>query len=240
MDTRKFFPSKYIKCADLNGKIVPVVVRSVSMQEVGTKEDPQMKPVIYFQGKEKGLVLMTDLTFLEDPRVTRLGEQTLTGMLWGGPKSQTSLENIFWTWAPHPLSIALTINGEPSHMGAVWLPHEGMDRAYIALHYEKAPGHCNIVMQWGEGIQKERWLFRGARPGLNEHMNLARGNSGGREDPLKRVCSVFVAAVDERLPLQTIWTGVRVAEMMAWLSDELLSSKTSRSFEVKKWEPTTR
>lgn len=192
--------------------------------------------------KEKGLVLMTDMTFLEDPRVARLAEQTLTGMLWAGPKSKTSRENIFWTWAPHPLSIALAINGEPSHMGAVWLPHEDMDRVYIALHYDKAPGHCNILMQWGEGIRKERWLFIGARPGLSKHLDLTL-TIRDKKDPLRRICLAFVAAVDGGLPSgfpQAIWTGVRVAEIMAWIDDEFLTPRNAPTIKVKKWEPTTK
>lgn len=48
------FPSNYIRAADLQGRNVTVVMDRVEVEEVGSGEH---KPVIYFQGKEKGLVL---------------------------------------------------------------------------------------------------------------------------------------------------------------------------------------
>lgn len=47
------FPSEFLKAADLNGRQVPVVADRVEMQKVGDDN----KPVLYFAGKEKGLVL---------------------------------------------------------------------------------------------------------------------------------------------------------------------------------------
>lgn len=47
------FPSKYLKASDLNGNNARVVMARVEMDEVGEDE----KPILYFQGKEKGLVL---------------------------------------------------------------------------------------------------------------------------------------------------------------------------------------
>jgi len=48
------FPSNYLKASDLGGKNVTVVVDHVAMEAVG--RDKEVKPVIYFQGKDKGLV----------------------------------------------------------------------------------------------------------------------------------------------------------------------------------------
>lgn len=47
------FPSQYLKSADLQGRRVKVTMSHVNMEDVGG--DP--KPILYFIGKEKGLVL---------------------------------------------------------------------------------------------------------------------------------------------------------------------------------------
>lgn len=47
------FPSNYIKAADLQGQNVTVVIDRVAVEEVGDGH----KPVLYFQGHEKGMVL---------------------------------------------------------------------------------------------------------------------------------------------------------------------------------------
>ena len=49
------FPSKYLRAADLEGRQVTVEIANVELEEVGTGEEP--KPVLYFQGKAKGVVL---------------------------------------------------------------------------------------------------------------------------------------------------------------------------------------
>jgi hypothetical protein len=51
------FPSKYLKESDLKGREVTVTIRSVEMEDVGTDSSPEEKPVLHFNGKEKGLVL---------------------------------------------------------------------------------------------------------------------------------------------------------------------------------------
>lgn len=48
------FPSKYLRAADLQGRDVTVTIERVEMADIG---DGDEKPVIYFRGKEKGLVL---------------------------------------------------------------------------------------------------------------------------------------------------------------------------------------
>jgi len=49
------FPSRYIKASDLGDKRVLVTIDRVEIEEVGREKDS--KPVVYFAGKEKGLVL---------------------------------------------------------------------------------------------------------------------------------------------------------------------------------------
>lgn len=49
------FPSKYLKASDLKGSEPIVAIDRVDFEPVG--RDREMKAVLYFQGKEKGLVL---------------------------------------------------------------------------------------------------------------------------------------------------------------------------------------
>ena len=47
------FPSSYLKAADLQGRRATVTIDRVAMEDIGDDH----KPVLYFQGKEKGVVL---------------------------------------------------------------------------------------------------------------------------------------------------------------------------------------
>lgn len=47
------FPTKYLKATDLQGKQATVLMSHVAMETIGDDE----RPVLYFRGKEKGLVL---------------------------------------------------------------------------------------------------------------------------------------------------------------------------------------
>src|ERR1700722_20428048 len=47
------FPSPYLKASDLQGRRIPVKILRVEMQELGD----ELKPVVYFEVKAKGLVL---------------------------------------------------------------------------------------------------------------------------------------------------------------------------------------
>lgn len=49
------FPSKYLKASDLQGQEPVVTMDHVAFEPVG--RDKEMKAVLYFRGKEKGLVL---------------------------------------------------------------------------------------------------------------------------------------------------------------------------------------
>ena len=53
MNIDQAFPSDYVKAADLKGQDVPVVMREVTFEKVGDDQ----KPVLYFQGAQKGMVL---------------------------------------------------------------------------------------------------------------------------------------------------------------------------------------
>ena len=47
------FPSDYLKASDLQGRAVTVTMAHVSMEKVGSDQ----KPILYFQGKDRGMVL---------------------------------------------------------------------------------------------------------------------------------------------------------------------------------------
>lgn len=49
------FPSQYLKASDLKGRSVTVEIDRVEFEPVGQAKE--MKPIVYFAGKEKGLVL---------------------------------------------------------------------------------------------------------------------------------------------------------------------------------------
>lgn len=53
------FPSKYLKAADLpDGQYVRVTMDHVAVENVAGNNDPEdEKPVLYFRGKQKGMVL---------------------------------------------------------------------------------------------------------------------------------------------------------------------------------------
>lgn len=50
------FPSDYLKASDIpQGRRATVVIENVTIENIGKTKD--QRPVVYFQGKEKGLVL---------------------------------------------------------------------------------------------------------------------------------------------------------------------------------------
>lgn len=55
MNVNSAFPSKYLKASDLGTAQPTVIIDHVSIEEVGRDKDS--RPVIYFAGKEKGVVL---------------------------------------------------------------------------------------------------------------------------------------------------------------------------------------
>jgi len=53
MKVSVLFPSNYLRAADLNGQDVTVTIDKISHEDIGDDN----KPVVYFRGKKKGLVL---------------------------------------------------------------------------------------------------------------------------------------------------------------------------------------
>ncbi len=52
------FPGKFLKAADLNGNPVKAIIERVELQDVaGQGKEQDYKPVVFFQGKQKGFVL---------------------------------------------------------------------------------------------------------------------------------------------------------------------------------------
>jgi len=58
MNINDQFPSKYLRASDLQGHDAAVTIASVTTEDVGGSDNPtDVKPVIYFSGKNKGLIL---------------------------------------------------------------------------------------------------------------------------------------------------------------------------------------
>lgn len=55
MNIDSAFPSQYLKASDLGNSQPVVTIARVTTEEVG--RDRERKPVVYFEGKEKGVVL---------------------------------------------------------------------------------------------------------------------------------------------------------------------------------------
>jgi len=49
------FPSRFLKAADLNNRTIKLKIARVGFEEIGQNKDK--KPVLYFDGTEKGMVL---------------------------------------------------------------------------------------------------------------------------------------------------------------------------------------
>lgn len=56
-DINDVFPSKHLKAADLKGQTVRVTIDRYEFEMLGQGAQAQRKPVLYFRGKDKGLVL---------------------------------------------------------------------------------------------------------------------------------------------------------------------------------------
>lgn len=53
MNINSAFPSNYLKAADLQGRRIAVTIDRVVMEDIGGEH----KPVVFFQGKDRGMVL---------------------------------------------------------------------------------------------------------------------------------------------------------------------------------------
>lgn len=56
MNANEMFPSKYLKASDLGDHTPVVKISRVGVETLGSDEEKENKPVIYFDGKDKGLV----------------------------------------------------------------------------------------------------------------------------------------------------------------------------------------
>jgi hypothetical protein len=64
MKISETFRSKYLKASDLQGKTVEAEIELVTEEEVG--ELREKKPVVYFRGKQRGIVLnLTNASVLQ-------------------------------------------------------------------------------------------------------------------------------------------------------------------------------
>lgn len=76
MNIKSAFPSRFLKAADLQGRRVIATINTVSMEDIG---DDGQKPVVYFEGKDKGLVLnVTNANMIEEIAGSAETEE------WGG------------------------------------------------------------------------------------------------------------------------------------------------------------
>ncbi len=57
MKISEMFSGSYLKAADLQGRRVSATIDRVEMETLGSGSDAEQKPIVYFQNKEKGLVL---------------------------------------------------------------------------------------------------------------------------------------------------------------------------------------
>lgn len=57
MNINDSFPSNYIKHSDLQGGIVKVTMSHVTIEELGSGDDKNTKPILFFEGRSKGLAL---------------------------------------------------------------------------------------------------------------------------------------------------------------------------------------
>lgn len=51
------FPSNYLSATDLDGRPMILTMANVAMQDVGMGAEKKVLPVLYFEGKAKGLIL---------------------------------------------------------------------------------------------------------------------------------------------------------------------------------------
>lgn len=57
MNIQNAFPSKWLKSGDVEEGDLTLTIRSVAMEDIGSGENQETKPVLYFEETEKGMVL---------------------------------------------------------------------------------------------------------------------------------------------------------------------------------------
>lgn len=56
MNANEMYPSKYLKSSDIGEHTPIVTISNVVVEKLGTEDEVENKPVIYFDAKDKGLV----------------------------------------------------------------------------------------------------------------------------------------------------------------------------------------
>ena len=57
MNLNDLYPSKFFKASDLGGVPQVLTIQRIGIEDLGDPKKPERKPVLYFAGKDKGLVL---------------------------------------------------------------------------------------------------------------------------------------------------------------------------------------
>ena len=97
MDIRTRIGSqKYLKAADLQGQDINVTITSCEDEKLGQGQHTELKCVLYFRGKEKGLVLNSNL----NDQFTVVTFATISGTFTNEPTPTFSGDS-FYDWAVH-------------------------------------------------------------------------------------------------------------------------------------------
>ena len=67
MNINDAFPGQYLKAADLKGRNVRLIMREVVVEDLGSGEQRERKPVLYFEKTDRGFVLnKTNAMYIAD------------------------------------------------------------------------------------------------------------------------------------------------------------------------------
>ena len=168
----------------------------------------------------RGLVLRTDLTFLEHAAVKLLAGAELAALFWAGPKSPRSDEGILWTWGPHPVSIMLY-----AHLGKKPVAVEAdVDDGYLDLRYYFEDSTRTVVnMRWGGpgAVALRQATLRD--PDAHRYSMLDLTPIPDPE-PLAQVVDHFLQAVKDH-DTTPDWTGMKTVEVLEWTEQQLSKSR---------------
>ena len=56
MNAAEMYPSNYLKASDVGDAKLILTIDKITTEELGQGADKEVRPVVYFQGKEKGVV----------------------------------------------------------------------------------------------------------------------------------------------------------------------------------------
>lgn len=122
MNINDQFPSKFLKATDLNGSEPVVTIKDCIIETIG--EDK--RPVLYFAGKEKGVVLnKTNATNISDAYGPDTDE-------WTGKKVV-----LFTSWVDFQGKSVESIRIRPAKSG------EGAKRPAVAPAFDEPPQHAD-------------------------------------------------------------------------------------------------